>query len=198
MNPLLERLLTDLGAIALTAPAWIWLFKGVITRLLDSGLQQQLESHKHELQALGDKLRHNLQREMVLAELRSKRVFEVYPKVFELMQQAGAAIRAAQDARRRPRRDAGEDEVKSTDHAMLDRFIETKNYAVLNRVFMSKEVTAAAQACIDKFVPLIKEVGTGSSRAASDVSAEYIPLLDALVAVIASELAPREVPAELD
>jgi hypothetical protein len=193
----LERLLADLGAVVLLAPAWLWLFKAAVTRALDRSLQQQLENHKHELQALGDKLRHNLQRQMVLAELRSKRVFEVYPKVYEVMQLSGAAIRAAQDVRQRP--GPNRDDQKQADRVALDRFVDAKNYTVLNRVFMSKEVTAAAEACINKYVALLKETGAGeSARAPSELSAEYIPLLDALVAVIASELAPQEVSAAID
>jgi adenylylsulfate kinase-like enzyme len=107
------------------APAWLWLFKAAVTRALDRSLQQQLENHKHELQALGDKLRHNLQRQMVLAELRSKRVFEVYPKVYEVMQLSGAAIRAVQEVKIRPH---SEDELQLARVVAKDRYIEAKNY----------------------------------------------------------------------
>ncbi len=190
----LERLLADLGAVAFLAPLWLWLFKAAATRALDRSLHQQLESHKHELQALGDKLRHNLQREMLLAELRTKRVFEVYPKLFEVFQLSAAAIRRVQELKTQKQ---PEQELLKAKIDARDKYIDAKNYAVLNRIFLSKEVLGAAEACDKKFLALLKETGAepGSSKSLTELTAEYVSLLDTLVDVMGTELSPREVTA---
>jgi hypothetical protein len=73
-----------------------------VRRYIDHVLDTRLASQKSALDRQAEQLRHDLQRDMVMAQLSANQLHVVYPRLFDKIQRAHGAIAGLMGARRAP------------------------------------------------------------------------------------------------
>ncbi|WNG41068.1 hypothetical protein F0U61_50745 [Archangium violaceum] len=103
----------SLGGSGAAAALFSWIFQQSYGKALDRAMerykndlqrqtQQQLEQVKSELNARNDMIRHELQKQMLRAQLSTTKTHEVYSQLIKLVRQAEGAIGALWGMRRAP------------------------------------------------------------------------------------------------
>lgn len=88
MNLTLERILVELGRLGLSAG----LVVTAIKLFFDHRLKRGLETHKAELDRHTERIKYDMQRDFINAELKTKVLHQIYPALFEKLTKAEGTI----------------------------------------------------------------------------------------------------------
>jgi hypothetical protein len=154
-NWLIEQLKVSSPSLALLLVISLALWKIALPKLLDKELARfkndlnlQRDKIKSELEAERDMLRHELQKSFLVAELGTKNLHSLYPRVFEKMEQLNILMMTFYG-------ELAKDFTQLSDDELLDLFVKTHRFGTAKAQSMIQELKDDPDAANRKIAKVI-------------------------------------------